>query len=220
MKTVKKILNKILNIIFPIRCVGCGIENNLLCDKCVSLLPVAKKTELEYTTSVFDYKNETLRKTIWSLKYHGNKDAGKFFAKSIYNILLEDISEQKIFSNFKHPLLIPIPLSKKRLKERGFNQSEIIAKEMSFLDNGTSFTLVTNVLYKIKDTPSQVSIKDKNKRLNNLQDCFIVKDNGLINGKNIILIDDITTTGATIKEARKTLRAAGAKKVIAFTAAH
>ncbi len=218
---IKLITQKILNILFPTYCVSCNTKNTLLCKKCIQNIPPPESnTNDSEIISVFSYKNDIARNAIQFLKYKNGKDLGKIFAHSLYDIVLEELNEQNIFSNFNNPILIPIPLSKNKIKERGFNQSKIIAREMSFIDNNSSFTLATNVLYKIKDTLNQASIKNRQQRLQNLRGCFTVKNPNKIRNKNIILIDDVTTTGATIKEARKTLLASGAKKVIAFTVAH
>ncbi|GMQ95252.1 MAG: ComF family protein [Patescibacteria group bacterium] len=217
---LKKLFHKILDMLFPRSCAGCNTPNTVLCDKCIADLPPAGNTEDIDIVSVFDYRNETIKKTIWLLKYKGSRDVGRKIAGAVHDRLLEELHERSIFSNFHDPILIPIPLSKKRAKARGFNQSEIIAREMSFIDNCSSFTLATNVLYKTKDTPSQVSIKNREKRLRNLKGCFFVKAPLRVKNRSIILIDDITTTGATISEARETLLAAGARNVIAFTVAH
>jgi len=216
---VKAFLRNILNIVFPHHCVGCGTRHALLCDRCIAFIPQAKNVPGD-TLSVFSYKDPTVRKAVWKLKYKGNTEMGEIFARLLYDRFLEELSEEHLFSDFYNPILVPIPLSKKRLKERGFNQSKIIAREMHKLDMGTSFTIEKSVLYKIKDTPSQVSIKDRGDRLRNLHGTFRVKDTDTVMGRNIILIDDVTTTGATIDEARKTLMKAGAKNVIAFTVAH
>lgn len=144
----------------------------------------------------------------------------KEFGIALYDTLLEELAEFSLFYGKEKPLLIPIPISKKRFRKRGFNQTELIAQQMSFIDMGESFTLTTNVLYKIKDTPSQMSIKDKRKRLHNLRGSFVVKNAALVRGKNVILLDDILTTGATLREAKRTLRAAGARKIICFALAH
>jgi len=77
----------------------------------------------------------------------------------------------------------------------------------------------TNVLYKIKETISQVEIKDRNKRLKNIQGVFAVKNSEIIRNKVIILVDDITTTGATLNEAGRVLKQAGGKKIIGLTVA-
>lgn len=216
---LKLLFQTTLNILFPSECVGCKTKHTTLCEKCIINLAPALQIS-DTTTSLFSYKDTVIKKALWSLKYNNNRSMGKIFAQVLYDRMLEELSDEELFSDFHNPLLIPIPLSKKRLKMRSFNQSESIAQEISLLDNNTSFTFTKNVLYKIKDTPSQVSIKDKRERLENLRGCFSVKDKEAVCEKNIILIDDVTTTGATIAEARKTLLAAGAKKVIAFTVAH
>ena len=117
-------------------------------------------------------------------------------------------------------LLIPIPLAPKRLRERGFNQALLICEKLVKLDGGINFQLEKNVLIKPKDTEHQVRIEDRSKRLKNIIGSFLVKNSEKIKNRNIILIDDVVTTGATLSEARKMLKQAGAKKIIAFTVAH
>jgi ComF family protein len=123
------------------------------------------------------------------------------------------------FSNFNNPIIIPIPVHKNSLKERGYNQSEIIAKNIISFDNEKIFKIEPNALSKIKETPHQSKLKNKNDRLKNLKDCFYA-DEKIVKNKNIILIDDVITTGTTMLEATKTLKKAEAKKVIGFSIAH
>lgn len=217
---LKILSTKILNVLFPVKCIVCEKKDIVFCDECIEEHVHVQESSNSKIISIFNYKDKVIKDAIWKLKYTGNKKIGVIFGQVLHDKILEDISEQKIFSNFTNPLLVPIPLHKKRLRERGFNQSELTARVMSIIDAEESFSFAPNVLYKIKDTPSQAHIKDKNKRLKNLSGCFSVKDKSLVQGKNIILIDDITTTGATIHEATKTLRNAGANQVIAFTIAH
>ena len=149
--------------------------------------------------------------------------------------------------NFNHPILIPIPLSAKRYKERGYNQAELICKELIRLSKtnhltppldslgaplslirrgagGEVFTLENNILIKPKETEHQARILNREKRLKNIVGSFAIKNAeeniSKIKNRNIILIDDITTTGATLTEAKKILKKNGARKVIAFTIAH
>ncbi len=113
-------------------------------------------------------------------------------------------------------IVIPIPLSKKRLRERGFNQAELIAK---YVAEKFNLPIVQDVLIKIKDSPKQSEAKNYKERLKNVEGCFAVKNPELIKGKNIILVDDVFTSGATVKEAIKNLKIARIKKVIVFTVA-
>jgi len=231
-----KFLNTILNIIFPIRCVSCGKEGFDLCIKCLSGSPSVLRENTDWIFSLFDYHHSPIKKSIWLLKYKGKKELANTFAEIMYGRIIEELSELRILKNFCEPILIPIPLSKKRYRERGYNQAELICKKLIEIDNknilnnsicntnisaiNRNFKLEKDVLIKIKETEHQARIKDRKKRLNNLVNSFSIKNQELIKGKNIILIDDITTTGATLNEAKKTLKYFGGKKIIAFTIAH
>lgn len=170
--------------------------------------------------SLFPYGHPAIRNLIWELKYRGNPHAVKLCAEALYDALVEKISTRGGKKDEPLPLLIPLPLSKKRQRERGFNQTELVAQKMSEMDQGLHFTMCNNVLYKIKDTKSQTTIKDKKKRRENILGCFSVKDREAVAGKTTVLIDDVLTTGSTIHEARRVLLEAGARRVIALTVAH
>jgi len=153
------------------------------------------------------------------LKYRERTILAKVFSKFLYEHILDELNDIQIFGSTEKPLLIPIPLSKKGFHKRGYNQCLLIAKHLSFIDD-SYFELTKSVLYKTRNTKNQMEIKDKKKRLQNLHGCFEVKNSECVVGRNIILIDDVVTTGATLIEAKKVLKKAGAKKVIAFTIAH
>lgn len=169
--------------------------------------------------SCFSYRDPLIRQAIWELKYRGNKKVATLLATILHDELLAFLEEYAPLTNFEGPLLIPIPLSKKRERERGFNQCRLLVDEIMRLDGGANFTL-SLALTKIKDTASQTKAENRESRMKNLKNCFAVKDPMLVARRNIILIDDVATTGATLEEARRTLRGAGARKVIAFTVAH
>lgn len=204
--------------------------------------------------SLFDYRTPLVKEAVWMLKYRGNKKIAALLAALLYDELLGFLEEYAPLTNFTEPLLIPIPLSRKRERERGFNQCELLCNELMRLDSpfvkgsgeslsrgisssplplfrgevpslrgegvgGRNFTLSTPALRKIKDTPSQTKTDSRAKRLENLRDCFSADPNE-VGGRNIILIDDVATTGATLDSARRALKSAGARKVIAFTIAH
>lgn len=154
------------------------------------------------------------------LKYEGKKRLANLFGEILYEKIIEELSDLIVMENFSSPILIPIPLSKKRYRERGYNQTELICRELVHLSLDEVFTLKTNVLTKIKETEHQARIENRATRLKNIVGSFAVKNSELIKDRNIILIDDITTTGATLSEAKKVLKKSGAKKIIAFTVAH
>lgn len=169
--------------------------------------------------TIFDYKNDLVRQTIWALKFRKNTRLAKIFAQILYDETLEIFSDLETFSNFKNPVIIPMPISKKRRRERGFNQCELIANELINL-SGDIFTLNKSSLIKKIDTIPQSRTKNKKQRQENTKNCFAIKNGEKIKNKNIILLDDVTTTGATLKEAKKILRKYGVKKIICVTIAH
>lgn len=223
-----RFLNTILDIVFPVKCMLCGKTGVDLCLDCLKEAPSAERESVKWVFPLYDYRHPTIKKSLWLLKYKGKKRLANIFAEIIYDKILEELSELSILENFVKPILIPIPLSPKRYRERGYNQAELICKELIKINKvrnkEINFSLENNILSKIKETEHQARIKNRNERLKNLIGSFAVqnteKNLSLIKNRNIILIDDITTTGATLNEARKILKQAGVRKVIAFTVAH
>ena len=170
------------------------------------------------TISCFEYQNPLVRQAIIELKYRGNKKVARLLATALYDELMGFLEEYAPLTNFSEPLLMPIPLSKKRESERGFNQCRLLADALLNIDGGKNFTL-SFALTKCKDTESQTKVNSRTERLSNLTSCFTAEQS-VVGRRNIILIDDVTTTGATFLEARRTLLRAGARKVIAFAVAH
>ena len=186
----------------------------------VTIVPSAEKPEVDFATAFFDYQYPLVRLAVRQIKFKNNRTIAKLISESFYGHLLEELAELSQFENFHSPILIPLPISGKRKRQRGYNQSEIIGENLSRLDNGRNFVYEPKILLKVRDTPSQTSVKNRQNRLKNLSGCFAVAGKVNIRGKNVILLDDVTTTGATLKEARKVLLKNSAKKIFAFTVAH
>ena len=215
---MKKILEYVLEFLLPRSNALRDIEAMKPEDMRV-VAPPANTNLPPDTIALFDYQNSLVRQAIWELKYRGNKKVARLLANCLYEELVEELSERKTFEMFEKPLLIPIPLSKRRERERGFNQCELLATELQTRDDGNFFEVGRNILVKVKDTESQTK-KNRVERLKNLSGCFAVPNPKKITGRNIILLDDVVTTGATIEEARKTLARGGAKKILAVALAH
>ena len=209
---INKTVNEILNLFLPENCLGCGQKNTYLCPECVNKMPAPPFGKDSRVLAATSYENPTIKKAIHALKY---KKAGKIA------LPLAQLIEVRLHSIFNErgstclpvrqaSIIIPVPMTKKRLRQRGFNQAEIIARHLSDI---TSLPLLTNVLYKNKETASQVDRKRREKRLKNLKNCFCVKNPEFIKDKNIFLLDDVFTTGATISECRKVLMKNGARRV-------
>ncbi len=225
MNTVNKILHKIIDlvseVVFPSDQKTQAI--NALASSIVRLTHQKGDSALDYPCpaySFFAYRNPVVKNMIWQLKYRGKANVVKTFAVLMYDQLCEELSELYEWSSFDKPLLIPIPISRKKKLMRGYNQSALICKALSEIDKDNFFTYKDNVLYKIKDTISQARVKDRRQRLLNLKDSFVIKDISLVTNKNIILVDDVLTTGSTLTEATDMLVKAGAKSVIWIIVAH
>ncbi|MFA5840687.1 MAG: phosphoribosyltransferase family protein [Candidatus Paceibacterota bacterium] len=202
-----------------------------LCLECLKDARAAERESAKWIFPLYDYRHPLIKKSLWLLKYKGKKRLANVYAEIIYEKILEELSELSIMENFTSPILVPIPLSPKRYRERGYNQAQLLCEELVKINNlrlpahaghGLDLKIEKNILIKPKETEHQARIKNRNTRLKNLSGSFVIKNQNtnLIKGKNIILIDDITTTGATLSEARKVLKQNGARKVIAFTIAH
>ncbi len=218
-------LNTLLDIIFPARCISCGKNGKDFCIECISDAPAAERETAKWIFPLYDYRHPPIKKALWLLKYKGKKRLAKAFAEILYEKIMEELSELSVMENFRDAILIPIPLSNKRYRERGYNQAELICRELvkiNHLRYGVDMQLEKNILIKPRETEHQARIRDRKERLKNIVGSFAIKNESenKIKNKNIILIDDITTTGATLAEARKILKQAGARKIIAFTVAH
>lgn len=112
-------------------------------------------------------------------------------------------------------VFIPIPLHPKRQRERGFNQAELLARDIAV---AYPVPVLTNLI-RSKLTKPQAEIHDRQLRIENMNNAFTLADPSVVQGKNIALVDDVFTSGATMNAAVSVLKAAGAKKIIAITVA-
>jgi len=224
--TLQTVLEWLMDLVFPKYCIHCQKEGMYFCAPCRCKMPPDTTPMFHDTLSLWRYDHETVRKALWELKYRGKRGLAKDLAESLHDKLFETLAENELFenpdgktANGNEYLVVPIPIHKSRQKERGYNQSELLAKELCLL-NPSLFILENEALFKSKSTQSQVSVKNREKRLKNIHDSFMVKNNERVIGKKLLIIDDIITTGATLTEARRVLLRAGAKKVWCATIAH
>ncbi|HEX7017732.1 MAG TPA: ComF family protein [Patescibacteria group bacterium] len=202
-----------LNLLFPPYCAGCQKLGTYLCPNCYEqihffTLPVKIKLDpsyLDHVISVGNYQ-EPLSSLIHMYKYKGVKAIGPVLARMVYHTTAVPIVDCVTF----------VPLHKKRLAERDFNQSQLVAAELARLMKVPCQDLLQRTRY----TTTQASITDRSQRLVHLQDAFVVTEEIDPLPTNVLLIDDVTTTGTTLNECAKILKAAGVKKVIGLTLAH
>ena len=144
----------------------------------------------------------TVRPAIYQFKYHNRRIYGRAFAREMVRVYGRAIRKRQI------AIIIPIPLSKRRRRKRGYNQAEILAKEIGRI---MDIPVDTESLIRNKNTIPQ-KVMDARGRRKNLQHAFAWTGQNL-QGVNVLLIDDIYTTGSTIDVAAKTVKLAGAEKV-------
>jgi ComF family protein len=208
----------IFDLIFPKFCFCCKREGNFLCQNCFSVLEIStshEKLKTQYLDDLYfpvNYENFLVKRLIQNFKYPPLiRELKKELAIIIVSHLLS-LDKKPDFSDF---VLVPIPLDRKKLKWRGFNQTEEIARELSSL---LKIPLMVDCLIKIRVTKDQVELSEK-ERVENVKGAFFVKNKGKIKGKNFLLVDDVFTTGATMKEAARVLKEAGAKKIVGIVVA-
>lgn len=215
-----KIKEFLLDLLFPRFCFGCQKEGVYLCDDCKETLDILKFDcnshckNLSGLSFALSYKERALTKElIRKFKYEPHvKDLAKTLALLIAEHLILSGKNKNEF--WKNSVLIPIPLDKRKLKLRGYNQSEELAKELSKI---LQVLLLSDILIKIKPTKEQVGLSAEQRRTN-LLGAFAIKncatpDVAQFSGKRVFLVDDVYTTGSTMEECAFVLKQAGAKSV-------
>lgn len=226
---LNKITAFLLNILFPPVCVSCKKEGEFLCMDCLASLekkkisPVYRQAEkdpdfhyLDGVIYALDYaKNPKIKAAIKQLKYRFTQDMTEYFA----DLIAEKIRELSMVKN-KQIILIPVPLHRKRLNYRGFNQAEIIAKAVAsrFSDDQIE---VIELLERTRHTDQQAKL-DKYERRKNLGGAFSMNKKCVhaYNPNNIyFIVDDVCTTGSTLENCAQVLKENGFKKVYGLTIA-
>lgn len=205
-KIIKIALEALLNIIYPYdnKCIICGVEGFLgICSKCKSEI---KRVHQQEEIMAYGYYGGVLKKLILNLKYHKSFIAGKVLA----DLLCQIIIEKKLSID----CICYVPISKDSLKKRGFNQCSVLAKNISSILD----IPVIDCLVKVKETKEQ-KLLGKEERMKNILDAFEIKNKEKLFKKNILLIDDVYTTGATINECKKNIEKCNINKIYLLTIA-
>jgi competence protein ComFC len=220
MKYIHRFFKSFLDFLYP-KSKSLLIVEALNPSDLVHILPSSKANNDKNKIILFDYSDPRVKEMIWELKYKGNRIFAKKFAVLLYDVLQIEVSERSLFENFSTPLLIPMPTSNERKRERGYNQTEILCEEIKKLDVNNLFEYDPKILIKEKHTESQSrSHATKRERVENLDHSLNVINKNKILNRSIILIDDVTTSGATFNEAKRALMGAHAKKILCVALAH
>ena len=242
-----RLWNYFLDVIFPQVCLSCKIylqnrdgklsllcgkcqkqieiNNCFYCPKCGRRLPDAKKfchQDVRFIlAAATSYQNKVSRELIHILKYEKIKTALQPLTE-ITGLYINKVFRNP-YLNIKNFIIIPIPLHPAKERERGFNQASLIAQAvLQSLEAQSEVGLPrieTGNLARVKNTKSQTKTKNYEERKENITGCFKIKNPEVITGKNVLLVDDIFTSGATMREAVRILKLSGAKKIIGFVIA-
>jgi len=220
---VAKLKGMALDLLFPQWCVGCGKGGSFLCDSCRASLPrimpplcpkcgepqpsgrlcpscVSWQAKIDGIRSPFRFGG-VMRQAIHQLKYANLRALAVPLAKLLSNYLITNPMPGEV--------LVPVPLHRKRLRERGYDQSRLVAKELGKLIN---LPVVNDHLSRQRHAPPQARTLTVAERRSNVADAFICHDRRL-QDKQILLIDDVSTSGATLDACAVALKAAGAVSV-------
>jgi ComF family protein len=222
----------LLDILFPKFCIGCGREGKYICDRCdiftSEVEPIyfqQEKYGLDSLISIWEYEG-LMKKAIHQIKYQGVTDIIKELMKKVE---IEGIGGMGSDPG-QTPIITYVPMYKKREKRRGFNQAKIIAQELAKKTSAQGGCQVVSLLKKIKDTKPQMELNQE-ERLKNIKGCFELSlkearppenlnadfgEVGPLKNLSVLLVDDVYTTGATMRECAKVLKKAGVKKVSGF----
>ena len=213
--------SSVLDLVYPPQCLGCGDEGSFLCSPCETSLPrlkvpycrkcaqpvtsgtlcrqcAAAPPFLDGIKAAFIMEG-AIREAIHALKYRNLRAASPTLGRLLARWLVSNPIPGEV--------LVPVPLHKRRIRDRGYNQSALLAKEVSKV---TGLPVRENLLVRTRDTPPQISLSLQ-ERIGNVEGSFELPGDG--RGLKIILVDDVVTTGSTMSACGKALRAGGAGSV-------
>jgi len=215
--------------LYPPHCCNCGRRGSVICEKCYELIelipqnqcakcgyPIRGKADIcsdcrnsppiFYQMKAWAVYTGPIAKAIHSFKYKNDLYMGKLLANPLCEIFYQ--------SGWEIDLIVPVPLSTQRMRTRGYNQSALLA---SYLGRKIGIPVSNNLLKRIRHTETQISL-DVNKRFTNLMDAFYANP-AKLKKKNVLVIDDVITTGATMHNCTKAILNAGADNVYCLSAA-
>ena len=214
------LFDRLIAIIAPHRCVGCGDEGSLLCRACggaLTRLPArcyrcravtklsrtcrsCRATSALYRVTVGTNYETIAKELVWRLKFQGAQAAARQIAEYLATIYV---------GHDHNILIVPVPTSSKRVRQRGYDQAQLLARELADQLGRRYLPCLARV-----GQQHQVGAS-RHQRLTQLTGAFRVKAVG-VTGAHILLVDDVLTTGATLQAAARSLKAAGAKRVEAI----
>lgn len=195
------LLNRLLDIILPRHDRTIRIEDYR--SEHIPVLPQEHASFGVNIASLMDYREKVVEDLIRALKYDGSDYAARLLSSALAEYLREEIANKKTFSTYPI-ILVPIPLYKTRQEERGFNQIEMVLNALPHEFHNGELSRVAHVLNRTRATKQQAKLT-RDERFHNVSGVFSLPLPDLIRDAHVYLIDDVTTTGATLSEAARPL---------------
>lgn len=232
LNNLNKINQFIANTLFPKSCYGCGVGDVYLCFECAQSMfarelfcphcniriPFGRLNDscsrvlgVSNIFISFDYKNDVIKRMIYDFKYN----SCFVLAEDFVNLSVDYLNKNKLLKNIDKDktVIVPLPSHKTKKRRRGFNPAEKLSIQLSKV---LGVEVDNDFLIKVKNTPPQAGIKNSEERKINNKDSFVCNKKHIPKKIHILLVDDVYTTGSTIKECAFTMRKSGYKNISAF----
>lgn len=211
--------NWLATVLFPQWCHYCQRLGTPVCAQCIWHIPSAHPTTHPDIFASMSYKHPLTKQLIDIIKTHPRTDIVEIVCERLINDIREELYERILTEGIPNVILLPIPLTTQKFKNRGFNQSLLIARALAE-KLPIPAVIDDKILIKTSETKKQALLKSRADRFTNVQQSLSISDPTGIAGNYVFIIDDVTTTGATLLAARQAVLDAGAKTVFCIAVAH
>lgn len=212
--------SEIVEALYPEQCIACNRKGASLCAFCERTI-ITKPTMLgDWLVALFEYRQPIVNKAIKDLKYRHCRGVSDYFGNALYREFFSPLARKP--DEAGEIVLIPIPGSIEGNQRKGYNHAAEIALGVVKAAKAHDLNIVAeiDVLKKACCAGQQVKTASRGAREMNMKDAFVIEHPERVQGKHVVIIDDVVTTGETMRAARALLKKAGAKKVIGIAVAH
>jgi len=214
---MRQFLSLILDLIFPkppyVERLG-----SMSAEEWAASLPAARDLP-DSMIAIFEYRHPLVRALVWEIKYWKNDDFARRAATPMYERIAEELGDISLLAGRSRAVIVPVPPSKHRLQKYGYSQCELLARHIAACDPYGKIGYV-DALTRTREVPPQTSIQQRTRRLENMKGVFTARGHTFDRDTVVILIDDVVTTGSTLREATRALRESGARSIIPLALAH
>lgn len=214
---MKSFFSYIISLLFPETCATCGKENTSLCQTCIQKFPISPYINEPWIHALFSYQDKKVRTTIHALKFKHVGSIVNHLAPIIHETIQDTCSQNIELRENSIITLLPVPKMQAHIHTRGFDAMLQLCKAIQ-RQNESEYEVCSDSIVRV-NTKAQVGLS-REERLVNMKNAFRVIHGKSLHNKTICIIDDVMTTGSTLRELRKVCLGAGAKDVFAVTIAH